>query len=287
MHLRPMRAAVFGVLSFCLIPVACTQASPSGSPTPSSTAQRREISIPAKADEAAAVPTPEPPRSPGQAIRLTRATLSGITFEGVAFDSRNHRLAVADQPAGPGSLYPDAKAAAASRQGLAAFNAGFFTPEGGLLGKIVSAGLPAGSWNRSSLGSGLFREDSSGRMALSRRGGESASGQRELLQSGPLLVENGVTVSGLDAAKPAVRMLIAWDGGNRWWIGRSSACTLAALGTTLGHGSPTSWPVRMGLNLDGGRSTDLWISGSVPGGPANFRPPWNRQVRNFLVLTTR
>ncbi len=218
---------------------------------------------------------------------LTRTSLSGINFEGVAFDSRNHRLAVVDQPSGPGSRYPEAKAAAASRNALAAFNAGFFTPEGSPLGKLVSAGVPAGSWNRSSLGSGWFREESSGHMALGRRSGESTTGQREMLQAGPLLVENGTAVSGLDTAKPAVRMFIAWDGGSRWWIGRSSSCTLAELGAALRNGSPSSWPVRMALNLDGGRSTDLWISSAVPGGPANFRPPWNRPVRNFLVLTPR
>jgi len=283
-----MRADFPGVLSFCLIAAGCTQAPPLHSAGPSSPAPRTEAARPAaKVEEASALPVPEPTRSPRQTIQVTVANLSGISFEGVAFDGRNHRLVVVDQPSGPGSRYPDAKAAAASRQGLAAFNAGFFTPEGGLLGKIVSAGLPAGSWNRSSLGSGIFQEDSAGRMTLTRRRGDATEGRRELLQAGPLLVEGGSTVPGLDAAKPAVRMLIAWDGGDRWWIGRSSSCTLAALGTALGHGSPTSWPVRMGLNLDGGRSTDLWVSGSVPGGPASFRPLWNRPVRNFLVLVPR
>ena len=41
------------------------------------------------------------------------------------------------------------------------------------------------------------------------------------------------------------------------------------------------------LNLDGGRSTDLWVSSSVSGGPASWRTPFNKPVRNFLVLVLR
>ena len=78
-----------------------------------------------------------------------------------------------------------------------------------------------------------------------------------------------------------------WDGDNRWWMGKSSVCTLAKLGAALGDGSPTDWKIHTALNLDGGRSTDLWVSGSVSGGPASFRPLWNRPVRNFLVLVPR
>src|SRR5690606_19234804 len=111
--------------------------------------------------------------------------------------------------------------------------------------------------------------------------------KKELLQAGPLLVEGSETVGGLDPTKTAVRTLIAWDGGNRWWIGRASACSLSQLGAALASGSPAPWKVHTALNLDGGRSTDIWISASVPGGPADFRPFWNRPVRNFLALTRR
>jgi len=232
-------------------------------------------------------PPVQPVQSPAQSLRVTRANIAGIDFEGVVFDSRNHRLAVVDQPAGPGSRFADAREAGISRNALAAFNAGFFTPEGAPLGKLVSGGRPAGSWNSSSLGSGIFMEDPAGGMSLRRRAGITGSGQRELLQAGPWLVENGRPVAGLDPAKSAVRTFLAWDGGSRWWIGRSSSCSLAQLGSALGSGSPTSWQPRMVLNLDGGRSTDLWISSAVPGGPASFRPLWNRPVRNFLVLLPR
>jgi len=232
--------------------------------------------------------SPDPPVAPAGAPYFIRQEISGITFEGVAFDSRNHRLFVIDQPNGPASQFADATAAANSRRGLAAVNAGFFTPEGTPLGLVVSAGKISGSWNSaSSLGSGVWCEETSGRSAIARReklGRVAAASSRQLIQAGPLLVENGHPVSGLEATKTSARIVVLWDGGTRWWIGRGSPCTLAALSLALAGNSPTGWKIRHALNLDGGRSADLWVSGSVPGGPFLSRPPWNRPVRNFLVL---
>jgi len=236
-------------------------------------------------------PAPDAPSLPNEGAKTTRREISGVVCEGLSFDSRSHRLAVVDQPDGPGSRFPDAAAAGRSRDGLAAVNAGFFTPEGAPLGLVIAAGKQTGSWNSaSSLGSGVWHEDSSGRSAISRReklGKTAASGMRELIQAGPMLVENAQPVSGLEATKTSARTIILWDGGYRWWIGRCSPCTLAELAAALASGGPASWPVRHALNLDGGRSADLWISDQATGGPVSIRPPWNRPVRNFLIVLPR
>jgi hypothetical protein len=167
-------------------------------------------------------------------------------------------------------------------------NAGFFTPEGTPLGLVVSAGKISGSWNSaSSLGSGVWSEETSGKSSIVRReklGRAAASSSRELIQAGPLLVENGEPITGLEPTKTSARIVVLWDGGSRWWIGRGSPCTLAALSQALSIDSPAGWKIRQALNLDGGRSADLWVSGSVSGGPFVSRPAWNRPVRNFLVL---
>lgn len=237
------------------------------------------------------VAAPAPPATPTSAPRFTRQEISGIAFEGVAFDSRNYRLVVADQPNGPGSQFADAAAAGHAHGGIAAVNAGFFTPEGTPLGLVVTSGKTAGSWNAaSSLGSGAWFEENSGNTAISRReklGRAAASSMRELIQAGPLLVENGQPISGLEATKTSARIVVLWDGGTRWWIGRGSPCSLSALGQTLASAQPAGWKTRHALNLDGGRSADLWVSGAVPGGPFVSRPPWNRPVRNFLVLVSK
>ena len=237
--------------------------------------------------QAAVIPKISPIASPAVTPpKVTMREISGITFEGVTFDSREHRLVVADQASGPGSIFADSAAAARAAGGIAAVNAGFFTPEGDPLGLVISAGKISGSWNSaSSLGSGVWSESRSGQSAIARRGTltrAEAITKRELIQAGPLLVENSRAVGGLEATKSSVRILILWDGGTRWWIGRSSPCTLAALGQAL-----TAWPIRQALNLDGGRSSDLWISENVSGGPLLRRTSWNRPVRNFLILVAK
>src|SRR5690606_28313761 len=138
-----------------------------------------------------------------------RATLSGITFTGVAFDARTHLLLVADQPAGPGSRWPDAASATRAHNAVAATNGGFFTPEGAPLGLAISSGKPSGNWNRaSSLGSGVYHDGK-----LSRReilGPQAAARATHLLQAGPMLVENQNPVPGLESQKSSPRTLLLW-----------------------------------------------------------------------------
>jgi hypothetical protein len=226
-------------------------------------------------------PVEEPPR-------VVTGVFSGITFQGVAFDARSHKLVVVDQPGGPGSRFADAAGAAAAVNGLAAVNGGFFTPEGEPLGLVIASGKRAGAWNSStSLGSGVWHADGSGGSAIDRRealGKASAAAMRELLQAGPMLVWNGRAVAGLDAEKSSARTMVLWDGGSRWWIGRCPPATLARTAAALASAPVPGWPVKHALNLDGGRSSDLWISDHVSGGPVSIRPPWNKAVRNFLVL---
>lgn len=215
---------------------------------------------------------------------MVNPELSGISITAVAFDSRSHRLVIADQPGGPGSVWPDAQTAAASRNGIAAVNGGFFTPEGAPLGLVIAAGKRAGGLNRaSSLGAGLFVDD--GSPALVRR--ETGKTGGELLQSGPFLVENGRAISGLSPESSTARTFIGWDGASGWFIARSGACSLADLAKSLEGARVGGVSCRVVLNLDGGRSSDLWAGSSLDGGPVTQRPFWNKPVRNFLVLEKR
>jgi hypothetical protein len=219
---------------------------------------------------------------------LVKALVSGIEFVGVGFDARVHRLAVVDQAGGPGSRFADAAEAGRSAGGIAAVNGGFFTPDGGPLGLVIAAGKRAGAWNSTtSLGSGVWYAGANGASGISRRenlGLTGAAGMRELLQAGPMLFWNGRAVTGLDAEKSSARTMVLWDGGSRWWIGRSSPASLARIAEALTSAPVPGWPVKHALNLDGGRSSELWVSEKVGGGPVSIRPPWNKAVRNFLVL---
>jgi hypothetical protein len=151
---------------------------------------------------------------------------------------------------------------------------------------VISNKKKSGSWNSSSsLGSGIYHIDPSGIAYISRRTQASVvSNSIELLQSGPLLIENHQPITGLDPSKIAMRSILLHDGGHRWWIGIASPCSLAELSQALSSQSPAGWKISHALNLDGGRSTDLFISSEISGGTLEQKSIMNRQVRNFLVL---
>ncbi|MEY5013015.1 MAG: hypothetical protein RLY69_730 [Verrucomicrobiota bacterium] len=242
-------------------------------------------------------PTPtETPKSwanhnPPEAPQLVSRSLTEFNLEGVAFDSRTHRLRVIDQASGPGTTFTDASQVGSSHHALAAINAGFFTPAGEPLGLLVSNGKASGSWNSStSIGSAVWQESNSGNSNISRRHETQPSlmkQTREALQSGPMLVDHGQAVGGLESNKISARSFIAWDGDTRWFIGRTSPCALNALAETLASSNHCGWKIHRAMNLDGGRSSDLWISSRISGGPLHSRPPWNKPVRNFLILVPR
>ena len=265
------------------------------------TAPPQEKAAPAQPAPATITPTPlteapkisenlSPLTAPAAPSLVTR-NLPEFNLEGVAFDSRTHRLRVIDQADGPGTTFTDAAQAGTSRNALAAINAGFFTPEGEPLGLLVAAGKSAGSWNSAtSIGSAIWHESHSGASRISRRNETNPATAKQMcetLQSGPMLVDRGLAVSGLESDKTSARCFIAWDGGTRWFIGRTSPCPLNSLAATLTSGKHCGWTIHRAMNLDGGRSSDLWISSRVSGGPLTSRPPWNRPVRNFLILVPR
>ena len=275
-----------------LLLASCTPYEPATAPP-----QKKEAPAPPPAAAAiTATPLTEAPKifentTPPAAPTLVTRNLPEFNLEGVAFDSRTHRLRIIDQDDGPGTTFTDAAHAGNSRSALAAINAGFFTPEGEPLGLLVAAGKSAGSWNSAtSIGSAIWHESHSGTSRISRRNETNpaaAKQMRETLQSGPMLVDRSIVVGGLESDKTSARCFIAWDGGTRWFIGRTSPCTLKALAETLASGKYCGWTIHRAMNLDGGRSSDLWISSRVSGGPLTSRPPWNRPVRNFLILMPR
>ena len=285
-----MHGPIRFLLPFVLL-ASCTPYEPATAPP-----QKKAAPTPPPAAAITPIPLTEAPKisenpNPPAAPTLVTRNLPEFNLEGVAFDSRTHRLRVIDQEDGPGTTFTDAAHAGTSRSALAAINAGFFTPQGEPFGLLVSNGKSAGSWNSAtSIGSAIWHESHSGTSRISRRNETNpatAKQMRETLQSGPMLVDRGLAVSGLESDKTSARCFIAWDGGTRWFICRTSPCPLNSLAATLASGKHCGWTIHRAMNLDGGRSSDLWISSSVSGGPLTSRPPWNRPVRNFLILVPR
>ena len=242
-----------------------------------------------KPDQAAVIITPAAPQL---ILPLAYDSVSsqGITISAVCFDDRKFQLTVADQADGCGSQWMDAKSAAMSCNGYAAINGGFFTPEGKPLGILVASGIKRGSLNQSSLGAGIFIS-SKNKSAIVRREHYAPSSVthnvENLLQAGPILIEHGKPTIGLSDNNARPRSFIAWDGKHHWAIGHIDSSTLAAAARALSETSLIGFKASSVLNLDGGRSSDLWAGPRVPGGAKTHRSFLNKPVRNYLVITSR
>lgn len=214
----------------------------------------------------------------------------GVTLSMVSFDDRVHQLRVADQQEGPGTRWTTSQQAAATYRGLAAINGGFFTPEGKPLGLLIETGTKRGYVNKSSLGAGMFVSSKTG-TAIIRRERYATSSQAanafNLLQTGPMLAEKGRAITGLSKTSSRPRSFLAWDGHNHWAMGYAGPCTLDALSRALAGASPAGFKIKIAVNLDGGRSSDLWVGPHVKNGGKTHRSLINKAVRNYLVLIPR
>jgi len=263
-----------------------TVVSPTNQPTQPPVAQ--PVSPPPK--EASPVIRPPQAKLP---LKLNTIKRDGITLTLVQFDARNFELHVADQPKGPGTRWSTAKKLASATDAVAAINAGFFTPEGKPLGLLYTYGTRRGALHNSSLGSGVYYiNNQTKRPSIIRRrawanwkkqAGAAASPEH-LLQAGPFLLENSSARPGLSKASSRPRSFVCWDGKNHWAIGHADSCSLAQLAQILRHVKLGNSPVTTALNLDGGRSSDIYAGHSVSNGPKEIRPFWNKPVRNFLIL---
>ena len=242
--------------------------------------------IPGLSGEGQALPlffNEQAPRAPLPAS-IEKVSSRGLDLTFLLFDERSYHLSVADKKEGPDTEWPTAEAAAMAHGALAAINASFFDPEGDPLGLVIENGRRIGKWNsNSSLTSGVFAMEKRPRL-LRRQHWRSFSPTRHLIQAGPFLVENDIAVGGLENQKRSPRSFLVWDGGSRWALGYADKASLAELATALAAQPVTQLDITTALNLDGGRSSDLWVSAEMPGGPLNTRTLWNRPVRNYLLL---
>jgi len=219
-----------------------------------------------------------------------KVTSNGVRLHLVSFDSRNCVLKIVDQASGPASQWSTAANLGKAKNALACINAGFFNPNGSPLGLVITDGKVRGAVNSSSLGSGFFYTNDK-QSGIARRSElttiRNQLSPSHLLQSGPMLSYRGSAIAGLSSSNPRVRSFLATDGSYRWLIGYAESATLDQLGKALTGKRLGDVTIYHAINLDGGRSSDLWVSPSVKNGNKTFRALWNKPVRNFLLLTKK
>ncbi|MBG71011.1 MAG: hypothetical protein CMN06_13070 [Roseibacillus sp.] len=215
-------------------------------------------------------------------IRKVSSGEVALTF--LLFDDRQYNMVVADKDQGLATEWQTAEAAAAGHGAVAAINGGFFTPEGKPLGLVIEDGRRIGTWNsQSSLTSGVLSVEKAPRL-LRRQHWRSFSPTRHLLQAGPFLIENNAVVRDLSNRERRPRSFLVWNGRHRWAFGVAEGATLAGLSAALASQPLPEINITTALNLDGGRSSDMWVSPRITGGPISTRRIWNTPVRNYLLL---
>ena len=214
-------------------------------------------------------------------LKVSSTSLNGTTFTAVTFDRRDYFLKVIDQKEGPGTEFT--RAEFAGRGSLAAINGGFFNPDGSPLGLVITDGQSRGAFNASSfLGTGIIDGENT---TLSDR--KSYQESSELLQSGPRLVWDQESLTGLSKSKERPRSFVIWDGHNHFGIGHADRATLQGLANNLQAQPFEGFHIKYAINLDGGTSCDLWVSKQIPSGGFTKSSLFRKKARNYLALRKR
>lgn len=218
----------------------------------------------------------------GLDVREARVEVGGkpATVTAVTFGERAYSIRVIDSPVpGESRLAPTLESAGA----VAGVNGGYFHSDMRPVGLVIAGGRELHPFQRAKLLSGVL-EVRPGKIQIVRSS-RFAPGRdvREAIQCGPMLVDEGSAVAGLNSTTPARRTVIATDGRGRWAMVYMTSVTLAdAARILLAPGALGDWTPRTALNLDGGRSSGLWAAGP----PVVSRPEFSR-VRNFIGVFPR
>ena len=222
--------------------------------------------------------------SPNESVVCRRTTLveketsAQATLHSVVLFAKTATLEVIDQPHSPRHNL----AAVMTQNGaLAGVNGGYFDPNGAPVGLLVSGGKTISPLRRAKLLSAVLfatREKidivRTSRFTMSKN-------IRAAVQCGPLLIERGTPVTGLNDSRVARRTFAAVDGNGHVAIGVCSAVSLARLSHILA--SPQALPeikTTRALNLDGGSSSAFWFAGKE----RTISLPELKTVRDFLAI---
>lgn len=198
----------------------------------------------------------------------------------LCFQENSHTLRVIDSPSPGSATLANTLAAAGAVGGV---NGGYFHDDFRPVGLVISNGKTLHAFEQAKLLSGIVGVRPNGQIAILRSGGFQAHppALRQAVQCGPMLVENGRPVGGLNAKRIARRTAVATGLHGHVALVHLTSVPLADAATILSlPGIFGDWPPRSALNLDGGTSTGLWA-----GKTASLAEI--KRVRNFLAVFPR
>lgn len=198
----------------------------------------------------------------------------------ILFSDRKHTLRVIDSPA-PGNA--TLENTLRRENAIAGVNGSYFQPDFRPVGLAIADGKTLGRFKQAKLLSGIIGVTPKGAIAIIRSTAYTSQNPAftQALQCGPMLVQNGTPVPGLEPTRLARRTAIATGPNHRCALIRLTSTTLADTAKILSlPGILGDWTTQTALNLDGGSSTGLWAAETAS------LPEINR-VRNFLAVFPR
>ncbi len=255
--MRKLSAAIFVVLLFSTAKAQWTQISSQSEPSPVRGLEHRYIVV---EDSAAG----------------DRASL-----ELAIFSTKSCRLRIIDQPNEPRL---DLEEAMSRGNFLAAVNGGYFDPDDKPIGLLMVDGTIIAPLQKARLLSGVLSA-SAKKVQISRVAEFSLTQKPDAaVESGPMLVDLGKPVRGLESRRPARRTFAATGAGDKLVLGFCSDVTLADLSNILATVLAPDFKIQRALNLDGGSSSAFWFKRA--NGSA-FSIAEEKPVRDFVAIVPR
>ncbi len=226
---------------------------------------------------------PSPVRGLEHLYVLAEHSASGdrASLELAIFSTKSCRLRIIDQPNEPRL---DLEEAMSRGNFLAAVNGGYFDPDDKPIGLLMVDGTIIAPLQKARLLSGVLSA-SAKKVQISRVAEFSLTQKPDAaVESGPMLVDLGKPVRGLESRRPARRTFAATGAGDKLVLGFCSDVTLADLSNILATVLAPDFKIQRALNLDGGSSSAFWFKRA--NGTA-FSIAEQKPVRNFVAIVPR
>jgi uncharacterized protein YigE (DUF2233 family) len=203
------------------------------------------------------------------------------SLELAVFSTKSCRLRVVDQASEP---RVDLEEVMARGNFLAAVNGGYFDPQYNPIGLLIVDGKITAPLQKARLLSGVL--SASGKKIQILRVSEFSLNQKPdaAVESGPMIVDQGKAVRGLESSKIARRTFAALAKSDKAALGFCSDVTLADLSNILTIVTIPEFKIQRALNLDGGSSSAFWFkraSGSA------FSIAEQKPVRDFVAVVAK
>jgi uncharacterized protein YigE (DUF2233 family) len=209
------------------------------------------------------------------------ATGEHVTLNTAFFANRRATFEVIDQPASPRRELAEEMM---RRKAIAGVNGGYFDSEDAPLGLRVSAGRAISPLRKAKLLTGVLVANATQCDIVRATHFVMSAKVEAAIQCGPLLVEHGQPIAGLNDSRKARRTFAAVDGNGHSALGVTSPVSLAQLGQILAVPDVAgNMNIVRALNLDGGSSTAFWFAREND----QVSIPAQKTVRDFVAIVPR